>query len=119
MKRILLLAVAWTMFLSSYAQDKVVSGKVTSSEDGSILPGINIMQKGTTNGTVTDAAGYYKITLTPASSTLVFSFIGYTTSEVEVGSRAIVDLAMEIDVKQLSEVVVVGYGTQIKQDLTG
>jgi len=119
MKRILLFVVAWMMFLFSYAQEKVVSGKVTSSEDGGVLPGINIMQKGTTNGTVSDAAGNYKITLTQGSNTLVFSFIGYTTSEAEVGSRAVVDIAMNVDVRQLSEVVVVGYGTQIKQDLTG
>ncbi|PZR34505.1 MAG: SusC/RagA family TonB-linked outer membrane protein, partial [Azospira oryzae] len=107
------------MFLSSHAQEKVISGRVTSAEDGGALPGINILQKGTTNGTVTDATGNYKITLIPGSTTLVFSFIGYTTSEIEVGTRAVVDVPMEVDVKQLSEVVVVGYGTQIKQDLTG
>lgn len=119
MIRKLLLLVAWMAFLTSYAQERVISGRVTSAEDGGVLPGINILQKGTTNGTVSDATGNYKITLNPGTSTLVFSFIGYTTSEVEVGSRAVVDLAMEVDVKQLSEVVVVGYGTQIKQDLTG
>lgn len=119
MKRILLLVVAWMMFLSSHAQEKVISGRVTSAEDGGALPGINILQKGTSNGTVTDANGNYKITMNPSSSTLIFSFIGYVTSEVDVATRAVVDVSMEVDVKQLSEVVVVGYGTQIKQELTG
>lgn len=119
MKRILLVVVAAMLFLTSYAQEKVISGRVTSSEDAAALPGINILQKGTTNGTVTDADGNYKITLTPGSTTLVFSFIGYITSEVEIGSRAIVDVTMEVDVKQLSEVVIVGYGSQSKQDITG
>lgn len=118
MKRGLLLLVAGMMFFTSYAQERVISGKITSSEDGSILPGVNVLVKGTTTGTVTDVNGNYTINVGP-NATLVFTFIGFTSTEVEVGSRSTVDVQMESDVKQLSEVVVVGYGTQVKQDLTG
>ncbi|HEY9045710.1 MAG TPA: TonB-dependent receptor [Ohtaekwangia sp.] len=118
MKRGLLLLVAGMLFLTSYAQEKVISGKVTSAEDGSVLPGVNVLVKGTTNGTVTDENGSYTLSV-GANATLVFTFIGYTSQEIEIGARSSVDIQMAADAKQLSEVVVVGYGTQIKQDLTG
>ncbi|SKC78505.1 SusC/RagA family TonB-linked outer membrane protein [Ohtaekwangia koreensis] len=118
MKRGLLLLVAGMLFFTSYAQERVISGKITSSEDGSALPGVNILVKGTTTGTVTDVNGNYTINAGP-NATLVFTFIGFTSIEVETGSRSTVDVQLESDVKQLSEVVVVGYGTQVKQDLTG
>lgn len=119
MKRIILLfGVAWMLTLSAYAQEKIVTGKVTSTEDGSALPGVNILVKGTTQGTVSDASGNYSIAV-PEGASLVFTFIGYTLSEVGVGTRTTVDVQMAPDTQQLSEVVVVGYGTQLKQELTG
>src|SRR5690349_7860077 len=119
MKRIILLfGVAWALTLSAYAQERVVTGKVTSTEDGAALPGVNVLVKGTTQGTVTDAGGTYSITVSDGAS-LVFTFIGYTLSEVGVGTRTTIDVQMAPDIQQLSEVVVVGYGTQLKQELTG
>ena len=96
-----------------------ISGQVTSSEDGGALPGVNILVKGTTVGTVTDLDGNYKITAPDENGTLVFSSIGFVTQEVAINGRAVIDLQLQADVKSLSEVVVVGYGTQRKSDLTG
>lgn len=88
-----------------FAQDRTVTGKVTSAEDGSPLPGVNVVIKGSAIGTVTDLNGEYSLSVAP-ESTLVFSFIGLTTVEVVVGSRSIIDVKMEQDVQQLGEVVV-------------
>src|SRR5437868_4477473 len=101
------------------AQEKVVTGKVTSTEDGSSIPGVNVVVKGTTNGTTTDADGNYRLSVPASGTTLVFSFIGLTSEEVAIGDRTVIDMPMSADVTQLSEVVVVGYGTQSKRDLAG
>lgn len=95
-----------------------VSGKVTS-ENGDGLPGVSVLEKGTSNGTVTDTDGNYTFSVTDENVTLVFSFIGYLTQEVAVGGRSRIDISMAEDVVSLGEVVVVGYGTQKKTDLTG
>ncbi len=118
MKKLLLFSFSLVLALSGVAQDRVVSGKVTSVEDGSALPGVNVLVKGTTNGAVTDVDGKYSLSVA-SGGTLVFSFIGLKSAEVAIGERTVVDLVMEADVQQLSEVVIVGYGSQIKQDLTG
>jgi len=119
MKRIILLfGVALLLVYSAHAQDRVVTGKVTSAEDGSTLPGVNVLVKGSTQGTVTNAEGVYTLNVQPGA-TLVFSFIGYLSVEQETGARTTVDVTMAPDIQQLSEVVVVGYGTQLKQELTG
>ena len=94
-----------TLF-SAWAQERTVTGKVTSSEDGSSVPGVSILLKGTTNGTVSDASGSYSLSVPSAGGTLVFSFVGLLTQEVEIGTRTSVEVKMESDVKQLSEVVV-------------
>ncbi|UII22606.1 carboxypeptidase-like regulatory domain-containing protein [Fulvivirga ligni] len=105
--RKLLLFMSFFMFsLVSWAQEKTVSGKVTSAEDGSGLPGVNVILKGTSTGTVTDISGNYSVNVPSNTSVLVFSFVGLTTEEVEVGSRTTVDVQMANDVQQLSEVVV-------------
>jgi TonB-dependent starch-binding outer membrane protein SusC len=95
-----------------------VEGKVTD-DTGSPLPGVNILEKGTTNGTTSDNNGQYKINVADANAVLVFSFIGYASQEVGVNSRTVIDISLLPDVRSLSEVVVVGYGTQRKSDLTG
>ncbi|GAB4050567.1 SusC/RagA family TonB-linked outer membrane protein [Spirosoma litoris] len=100
------------------AQDVVVSGQVTSSDDGSLLPGVTVQVKGANRGTNTDAQGNYRITASP-NSTLVFSFIGYTSQEVAVSNRSTINVGLKGDSQQLSEVVVIGYGTQARQDATG
>ncbi len=104
--------------LVGFAQERSVSGKVTSSDDGSGIPGVNILEKGTTNGTVSDADGNFTISV-GASSTLVFSFIGFATQEVTVGSQSSLNVSLKSDVTALSEVVVIGYGTVKVNDATG
>ncbi len=96
----------------------VVTGKVTSSDDGSPLPGVSVVVKGTTIGTNTDDKGIYKIDA-PANATLQVSFIGYVNVEQAVGNRSIIDFSLNADVQALNEVIVTGFGSQIKRDLTG
>jgi TonB-linked SusC/RagA family outer membrane protein len=100
------------------AQDRTVTGRVTSADDGSAIPGVNIVVKGTTSGATTDGSGRYAIAA-PPNATLVFSFIGLQAQEVAVGNRTNIDVRMVSDVTGLGEVVVVGYGTQQKRDVTG
>jgi len=104
--------------LVAVAQERTVSGKVTSEEDGSSIPGVNILEKGTTNGTASDVDGNYTLTVGP-QAVLVFSFIGYTPQEVPVGGQSVINVALPPDVTSLSEVVVIGYGEVKKSDLTG
>jgi iron complex outermembrane receptor protein len=101
-----------------WAQEVRVSGKITSSDDGASLPGVNIAEKGTSNGTISDAQGNYGISI-KSGATLVFSFVGYSTQEVVVGNQTSINIVLETDVTALSEIVVVGYGTQEKKDVTG
>lgn len=99
------------------AQSSNVSGKVTD-ETGEALPGVNVVQKGTTIGTVTDIDGNFSITV-DQNATLVFSFVGFLTEEVSLGGRSAIDVQLTPDVQQLSEVVVIGYGTTTVKDATG
>ncbi|MEM1134822.1 MAG: carboxypeptidase-like regulatory domain-containing protein, partial [Bacteroidota bacterium] len=99
-------------------EQQVISGVVTSIEDGEPLPGVSILIKGTSVGTTTNFEGEYSINVS-SSATLQFSFIGYETQEIEVGNQTEIDIVMQVDLGQLDEVVVVGYGTQRKSDLTG
>lgn len=98
----------------AFAQDRTISGKVTSSEDGSALPGVNIVVKGTTTGAVTDIDGNYKLTVPADGGTLVFSFIGLKTQEITIGNQSVINIEMASDAEQLSEVVVTAIG--IEQD---
>jgi len=99
-------------------QTSPVSGTVTDSQNVP-LSWVNIVEKGTTNGVVTDFDGNYTISVSGSSAVLVFSYIGYEEKEVPVGSNTNVDVSLQEDLDALDEVVVVGYGTQRKQDLTG
>jgi len=96
----------------------VVKGKITD-EKGLPIPGVGVNLKGSTLGTSTDINGNYGLTLPDGSGTLVFSFIGYTKQEIAVGDRTQIDISLKPDVQALSEVVVVGYGTQKKVNVTG
>jgi hypothetical protein len=87
-------------------EEKTVTGKVISADDGSALPGINVVLKGTTLGTSTNADGNYWINASADDATLVFSFIGLKTQEIKIGSGAVINVSMEPDAVQLSEVVV-------------
>lgn len=95
-----------------------IGGKVTD-ETGEPLPGVSILVKGTQQGTTTDADGAFAIEVPNENTTLVFSFVGYMSQEVEVGGRSSISVALAVDNKALEEVVVVGYGTQRKSDITG
>jgi hypothetical protein len=100
-------------------QQVTVRGTVTDATTGEALPGVNIVVKGTTTGVMTDGSGKYTLDVPNASVSLQFSFIGYITQEVALGGQTTINVALASDVAQLSEVVVVGYGTQLKKDLTG
>ncbi|MEX2592871.1 MAG: TonB-dependent receptor [Anditalea sp.] len=96
-----------------------VSGRVISSSDNQGIPGVNILVKGTTTGTVSDLDGSYSIDFPDEDGVLVFSSIGYATQEVAVNGRTVIDVVMEEDMQGLDEVVVVGYGTQKRANVTG
>ncbi|MCS7020068.1 MAG: TonB-dependent receptor [Cytophagales bacterium] len=99
--------------------ERRITGRVTAASDQSPLPGVNVVVKGTTIGTVTDADGKYAINVPDNATTLVFSYVGYVTQEVLIGSQTQIDVVLQEDVKNLQEVVVVGYGEQRKRDVTG
>ncbi len=119
MKKVLLLTCMFLLTIISYGQERTVSGKVTSMDDGESLPGVNVVVKGTTTGTVTDFDGNYNISLPQNGGVLVFSFIGLATQEVSIGSRAVIDVQMSSDVKQLSEVVVTALGLEKESRTVG
>ncbi|MCY7359079.1 MAG: SusC/RagA family TonB-linked outer membrane protein, partial [Rudanella sp.] len=102
-----------------YGQALPVSGRVTATDDRAPLPGVNVSVDGTTTGTTTGADGTYRLNLPSANATVVFSYIGYVTQRVAAGGRTQLDVTLETDNKSLNEVVVVGYGTVRKSDLTG
>lgn len=102
----------------SYAQEVIVSGVVTSSDDNMPLPGANVIVKGTTTGTNTDFDGKYSLTV-QKGAVLEFSSVGFKTVSKTVADQTTINLAMDTDVESLNEIVVVGYGTQKKEDLTG
>lgn len=95
-----------------------VTGTVKSN-NGETLPGVSVLLKGTTTGTVTDAEGNFKLSIPSGSATLVISSIGYVTQEIAVNERSVIDITLVEDIQSLEEVVVVGYGTQKKATLTG
>lgn len=109
------------MLLHAYganAQNRTVSGKVTGS-DKEALPGVSILIKGTTQGTTTDAKGDYSIGVPAADAVLIFSFVGYNSTEINTANQSVIDVSLQQNDQQLSEIVVVGYGTVKKSDLTG
>jgi TonB-linked SusC/RagA family outer membrane protein len=103
----------------AWAQERIVSGKVTSAEDGSPIPGVNVILKGTTSGNTTDVTGSFKLSVPSSGGVLVFSFIGLKTQEVQIGERAIIDVPMSADVTQLAELVVTAQGVEKDQRSIG
>jgi TonB-linked SusC/RagA family outer membrane protein len=96
-----------------------VTGKVTTALSNEPLPGVNVLEKGTMNGTITDLNGNYSLTVAGPASVLVFSFVGYLSEDVDVGNKTNIEIALAESIESLQEVVVVGYGTVRKVDLTG
>lgn len=113
------LSLAIMLMLASVAvaQDRAVTGTV-SDETGAGMPGVNVLVKGTNNGTVTDVDGKYTINA-PSNATLVITFVGYKTTEVAVGDRTSIDVSMEVDLTSLDEVVVTGYGIDKRREIAG
>ncbi len=99
-------------------QNFPLAGTVTD-ENGELLIGVNVVEKGTTNGTITDIEGRFSLSVSGENSILVFSYIGYNKREVEVKNRTLLNVQLKEDIKNLEEVVVIGYGTARKKDLTG
>ncbi|MBT1707593.1 TonB-dependent receptor [Fulvivirgaceae bacterium PWU5] len=108
-------------FLSqiAWAQERTIRGKITNAEDGSPLPGVSVVVQGTNRGTVTDVEGQYRLPVADGDAVLVFSFIGMLSQEQTIGNRETIDVQLSPDSKQLSEVVVVGYGTEQQKLITG
>lgn len=104
---------------SLYAQQKVVSGKIRDKSTGEPLIGVNIVVEGTTTGAISDPSGQYSIQVPNANAVLVFSSIGYVAQKITVGGQSTIDMDLVPDIKGLNEVVVVGYGSQRKRDITG
>ncbi len=102
----------------TYLIEKTISGKITD-ENNEPLPGVNVVVKNTTIGTVTDVEGNYRLNVSDDVTTLVISSVGYMTEEVNINGRSVINLQLMPDIKALSEVVVVGYGVQKRSDLTG
>ncbi len=118
MRKRLFILVCLALIANSALAQITVSGTVTSAEDGSTLPGVSILIKGETRGTVTDLDGFYSLGNVPEDATLVFSFIGMRTQEVAVEGRTEIDVEMVFDVIGMDEIVVIGYGTARSSDLT-
>lgn len=114
----LLASVMLFLSLFSFAQDKVVSGKVTDAS-GAGVAGVNVTAKGSTTGTQTNPDGTYRITVPAGVNTLVFSSIGFTTQELDITGKTMLDVSLATASTSLGEVVVIGYGTAKKKDLTG
>lgn len=104
--------------LSDKQQQITIRGNVTTS-DGMGLPGLTIMVKGTKNSTATDLDGNFTIAVSGSDSVLVFSYMGYKTQEIKVGSQTVINIIMEDEAQSLNDVIVIGYGTQRKSDVTG
>ena len=119
MKRTLLFTIMLlciTHFIS--AQEKSISGQIIG-EDGAGLPGVNVVVKGTTTGTITDFDGNYRLSVPGDATTLVYTYIGYATREVEIGARSVIDVTMSVDVTELQEVIVTAQGIERKKEALG
>nr|GFD50253.1 hypothetical protein [Tanacetum cinerariifolium] len=103
---------------SSKAAQATISGRVVD-EKGEGLPGVSIAVKGTSSGTTTDQNGNFQVTVADEKAMLVFSFVGYTSQEITVGTQTTLSVKLLQDAKQLDDVVVVGYGTQVRREITG
>jgi len=102
----------WLMVVPAHAQERQVSGRVISQEDGLAVPGANVVVKGTSIGTITDIDGKYDITLTGDDNILVFSYIGMKTREEPINNRTVIDVVLESDVQELTEIVVTAVGIE-------
>ena len=119
LRKLKLLALFCSLSIAMMAQTKTISGKVTSSENGESLMGVTVMVKGSDKGTVTDMDGKYSISIPNKDAVLVFSFIGMNKLETKPGNSSVFDVTLTSNAQLMNEVVVTGYSTQKKSDLTG
>ncbi|MDZ7605265.1 MAG: von Willebrand factor type A domain-containing protein [Cyclobacteriaceae bacterium] len=121
MKKTAFILIVFMLQASTFAdvQEITITGTVSSSEDGSAVPGVNVVEKGTAKGTVTNVDGKYSIAVKGESSVLVFSSVGYITEEVRVGTKRIIDVVLQPDITSLEEIVVTGYASQTRRNVTG
>ena len=115
---LLVMAMLFAGYVSGFAQGGDVTGKVTDATDGQTLPGVTVLIKGSTMGTITNIDGNYRIAVQP-NTILVFSFVGYESQEVTVQPNTTVNVALKFSSTVLEEMVVIGYGVQKKDDATG
>jgi TonB-dependent starch-binding outer membrane protein SusC len=116
---LLALAVLFGTAFNTFSQQRSVTGRITDGSAGGPMPGVNIQVKGTTVGSISDVNGGYSLVVPGQNATLVFSFIGYTTRELLAGDQNVINVALTPELTGLEEVVVIGYGTVQKKDLTG
>jgi len=114
-KYLLSLFLLLTVLFTGLAQQRFVTGRLIAGDDNTPLPGVNVILKGTTTGSVTDIDGYYSVSVPPNGGTLIYSFVGMETQEVVIGLRNVVDVTLSSVVTQLGEVVILGYTTQSKR----
>jgi TonB-dependent starch-binding outer membrane protein SusC len=120
MKKILVIAALLLLIVPIVSPQTIqISGTVTGSEDGKVIVGVSVQVKGTTTGALTGADGKYNIPLTANSQALIFSYIGFKTQEVAINGKTQIDVVLEQDIYKVDEIVVVGYGTQKKKEVTG
>ena len=103
----------------AYSQEKVITGKVTDPKDGSPMAGVSVTAKGSSAGTQTKSDGTFSISVSPSTTVLIFSFVGYESQEISIAGRSSIDVQLAVGNSTLGEVVVTGYGTARKKDLTG
>ena len=115
----MILIVAPVFMFQVLGQVRTITGMVTSAEDGLPLPGVTVVAKGSTVGTTTDSEGYYSISVPEGSTALIFSFIGMTSLEVQIGDKTIIDVSLESDVLGIDDVIVTAYGTARRGAFTG
>ncbi|QQS50216.1 MAG: TonB-dependent receptor [Bacteroidota bacterium] len=118
MKKIITIFFLLSLFIMSWGQEKMITGKVSSADLNEPLPGVNVFVIGTSRGVITDINGNYEI-LVSEGETLIFSFVGYLEEEKTIGSESLLNVSLVIDILSMDEVYVVGYGTQKKSVITG
>ena len=111
MRKLLLLCLSFALSTVVWAQDRTITGKVTS-EDGEGLPGVNVLIQGTTQGTTTDVDGNYTLNVPSEATSLIYSFVGYTSQVIVIGNRSVIDTQLEEDIAALEEVVVTAFGLE-------
>ena len=121
MKKICLVSIT-LVFLSTsiaLAQTLKVSGRIVDSENGEGLAGATVLEEGTNNGTIADGDGYFNLAILNQNAELSISFIGYLTKVEKIGNRSLINFSLDLNIEELSEIVVIGYGSIRKSDLTG